>query len=81
MSDSKACAETTSMSQQSRNRSTTLKSLVPSRLTIWRMTKDGLLHPVEILPGTCRYSRREVAALALHGMNGGVAGRREVSAA
>ena len=52
-----------------------------SRVTIWRMTKDGLLHPVEILPGTCRYSRREVAALALHGMNGGVAGRREVSAA
>ena len=23
-----------------------------NRVTIWRMTKEGLLHPVEILPGT-----------------------------
>jgi predicted DNA-binding transcriptional regulator AlpA len=33
-----------------------------SRVTIWRMTKDNLLHPVEILPGTWRYSYQEIAA-------------------
>ena len=35
-----------------------------SRVTIYRMTKAGLLHPVEILPGTLRYPFREVVALA-----------------
>lgn len=35
-----------------------------SRVTVWRMTKDCVLHPVEILPGTWRYSYREVATLA-----------------
>lgn len=35
-----------------------------SRVTIWRMTKDCALHPVEILPGTWRYPYREIAALA-----------------
>ena len=33
-----------------------------SRVTIWRMTKDALLHPVEILPGTWRYSYHEIVA-------------------
>jgi predicted DNA-binding transcriptional regulator AlpA len=41
-----------------------------SRVTIWRMTKDCNLHPVEILPGTWRYSYREIAALALRGLDG-----------
>jgi hypothetical protein len=35
-----------------------------SRVTIWRMTKDGALHPTEILPGTWRYSYQEIAAIA-----------------
>lgn len=35
-----------------------------SRVTVWRMTKECVLHPVEILPGTWRYPYREVAALA-----------------
>lgn len=35
-----------------------------SRVTIWRMAKDGLLHPVELLPGTWRYRYAELAALA-----------------
>jgi len=39
-----------------------------SRVTIWRMTKDCVLHPVEILPGTWRYSYRELARLARHGL-------------
>jgi len=26
-----------------------------NRVTIWRMTRDCLLHPVEILPGMWRY--------------------------
>jgi len=33
-----------------------------SRVTVWRMTKDSLLHPVEILPGTWRYPYQEIAA-------------------
>ena len=35
-----------------------------SRVTIWRMAKDGVLHPVEILPGTWRYPYQEIAAIA-----------------
>jgi hypothetical protein len=31
-----------------------------SRATIWRMTRDCLLHPVEIIPGTWRYPFREI---------------------
>ena len=38
--------------------------LCVSRATIWRMTKDCLLHPVEILPGTWRYPFREITRLA-----------------
>jgi hypothetical protein len=34
-----------------------------SRVTVWRMTKECLLHPVEILPGTWRYPYQEIAAL------------------
>ena len=43
-----------------------------SRATIWRMTKDCVLHPVEILPGTFRYPFREIAALARNGSVGGL---------
>lgn len=50
-----------------------------SRATIWRMTKDCILHPVEILPGTWRYSLREVFALAKNGSEGGA--QREKTAA
>lgn len=35
-----------------------------SRATIWRMTKDCVLQPVEILPGTWRYPFHEIARLA-----------------
>jgi len=38
-----------------------------SRATIWRMTKDGALHPVEIIPGTWRYPFREIMTLAQKG--------------
>ena len=40
-----------------------------SRVTIWRMTKECVLHPVEILPGTWRYSFREVVSLAKTGIS------------
>lgn len=43
------------------------KLLDVSRVTIWRMAKESVLHPVEILPGTWRYPYREIAALAQHG--------------
>lgn len=35
-----------------------------NRVTIWRMTRDSLLHPVEILPGMWRYPFHEIARLA-----------------
>ena len=35
-----------------------------SRVTIWRMAKDGTLHPIEILPGTWRYPLHEITRLA-----------------
>jgi hypothetical protein len=38
-----------------------------SRVTVWRMTRDGLLHPIELLPGTVRYSLHEVEQLARSG--------------
>ena len=38
-----------------------------NRVTIWRMTRDCLLHPVEILPGMWRYPFQEISALARRG--------------
>lgn len=38
-----------------------------SRVTIWRLTKDRVLHPVEILPGSWRYAFAEVSKLAQAG--------------
>ena len=46
------------------------KLLSVSRVTVWRLTRDCALHPVEILPGTWRYSWHEVAALAKTGWRG-----------
>lgn len=40
------------------------KLLDVSRVTIWRMTKEKILHPVEIFPGTLRYRLSELAQLA-----------------
>ena len=48
-----------------------------NRVTIWRMTKDCLLHPVEILPGTWRYPFNEIARLAQQGAGTGVGSPRE----
>lgn len=42
-----------------------------SRVTIWRMTRELILHPVEIIPGTWRYSFREIMALARTGTESG----------
>jgi hypothetical protein len=50
----------------------TANLLSVSRVTIWRMTKDCVLHPVEILPGTLRYPYREITALAREGLRTGV---------
>lgn len=38
-----------------------------SRITVWRLTKEHVLHPVEILPGTWRYAFDEIARLARSG--------------
>jgi hypothetical protein len=43
------------------------KLLSVSRVTIWRMTRDNLLHPVEIFPGTWRYPFEELAILIRQG--------------
>jgi hypothetical protein len=42
-----------------------------SRVTIWRMTKELVLHPIEILPGTWRYPFGEIVALSRTGVDGG----------
>lgn len=42
--------------------------LAVSRITIWRMTKDAILHPVEVIPGMWRYHFREIALLAQQGV-------------
>lgn len=41
-----------------------------SRVTVWRLTKERRLHPVEILPGTWRYAYGEIAKLAQAGFAG-----------
>jgi hypothetical protein len=46
------------------------KLLSVSRVTVWRRTKERVLHPVEILPGTWRYTYAEIVALAKAGMTG-----------
>jgi len=40
------------------------KLLGISRVTLWRMTKEGFFSPVEILHGTFRYRLEEVEAVA-----------------
>jgi hypothetical protein len=50
-----------------------------SRVTVWRMTKDGLLHPVELLPGTLRYHYAELVTLARHGIRRSQPGVSEVA--
>jgi hypothetical protein len=35
-----------------------------SRVTIWRMKREGLLRSVEVLPGTWRYSYEEIVSIA-----------------
>ena len=40
-----------------------------SRATVWRMTKDCVLHPVEIIPGTWRYPFREIIDLTRKGLS------------
>lgn len=39
------------------------KLLSVSRITVWRMVKDGVLTPIEILPGTFRYPAEQVFKL------------------
>jgi predicted DNA-binding transcriptional regulator AlpA len=44
------------------------KLLSVNRVTIYRMTRDCMLHPVEILPGTWRYPLHEITRLARCGI-------------
>jgi hypothetical protein len=44
-----------------------------NRVTIWRMTKEALLHPVELLPGTWRYPMDEILGLVNEGIAPSVA--------
>jgi len=54
-----------------------------SRVTIWRMTKECVLRPVEILPGSWRYRLRDLVELTCTGIDSGdnVRTRRERPAA
>lgn len=42
-----------------------------SRVTVWRLTKEDVLHPVEVLPGTWRYPYAELVALSRSGWKSG----------
>jgi hypothetical protein len=53
------------------------KLLDVSRVTIWRMAKECLLHPVEILPGTWRYPYGELMMLARSAKSGANGERAE----
>ncbi len=48
-----------------------------SRVTIWRMTKEYVLHPVEILPGSWHYRLRELLELSHTGISGGAGTGRQ----
>lgn len=43
------------------------RSLGISRATLWRLTRDGALERVEVLPGCFRYRREDVEAVAREG--------------
>lgn len=45
------------------------RSLGISRVTLWRMTKEAVFAPVEITPGSFRYRREEIEAVAREGRN------------
>ena len=45
------------------------KALSVSRVTIWRLVREGALKPIELLPGTLRYSFVEIASLAANGLS------------
>jgi predicted DNA-binding transcriptional regulator AlpA len=47
----------------------TAKLLSISRVTLWRMTKDGIFNPVEILPGTFRYRTDEIESVISRKVN------------
>lgn len=44
--------------------STVAKKLEVDRVTVWRMTKEGKLTPVELKPGLWRYPAQQIQALA-----------------
>lgn len=49
------------------------------RTTVWRLVHDGIIIPVEILPGTNRYRRQDIDQLARHGWQQFVAARRDAA--
>lgn len=49
------------------NQKQAARALGVSRVTLWRMTKSAVFHPVEIFPGSFRYRREEVEAVAREG--------------
>ena len=52
------------------------KMLDINRATVWRMVKDGTLHPVELRPGLWRYPVQEVLALSNPGKKATTSHRR-----
>lgn len=43
------------------------RALGVSRVTLWRMTREAVFHPVEITTGNFRYRREEIEAVAREG--------------
>jgi len=44
------------------------QQLCLSRATVWRLTKQGIFHPVEVTPSTLRYRSSDIEAFARNGL-------------
>lgn len=51
------------------------RALGVSRVTLWRMTREAVFHPVEITTGNFRYRREEIEAVAREGRSANIPGR------
>lgn len=56
------------------------KLLGVDRTTVWRLVCLGIIRPVEICPGTFRYRRSDVEALAQDGYRALLGSRKKVAA-
>lgn len=63
----RACSRSASGQPLLLNQKDAARMLGISRVTLWRMMKEGFFSPMEILPGTFRYRVEEIEAFARTG--------------